>query len=631
LLVVEIHADTVPPAGARFALRAGPYAQSYSAEDQQLGLRLPAGSYETEVIVLDAVGRQLASGRSPNDVQIQSGQTTFVTVEVISSMNVGGDQDGGGGDGAGGMGGAGADVADTQAGSDGPKDQAGVDIPQDALIGNDDGGYSSGDTPAIDVGGAGGAAGGASGSGGADATGGTGGSPTKTCQSDSCAANEMCQDGVCVCNPEYRTDANDGVFVVAQGGDDVNGLGTAASPFASITKGIAVANGSMLGRVYVGPGTYSETLNITDSPLGVSIEGGWQVSGEIWKQNCEPTVASLTTLLGGTVAVQVMNVTHASQIANMTIKTAPVPPANTDADGESAIGVLVSGDGSSFSLLGVTVAAADAADAGTAGTRPQGSGVFGGGMNCGDGAKGVTTPGGASASTPGIFAASGFIPSAGMPGGSGTPGAPGIQGGPGSCANLFSCAIGCGMCYPAQTGQICGSSGVCGGGGGPGASGAPGRGGGASVALLAVGNATVVRVGRSSLTSGRGGAGSPGGAGGVGGPPSPGYPGTSQCRSTAFQCSPAGTCSCGLFCTDTAWACDYQMTCGVAGSAGGGGGPGGDGGVGGAGAGGPSYTVVTVASATVVVDAASTLMFGSGGLSTGNAVSGGAAPTFDQP
>ena len=65
---------------------------------------------------------------------------------------------------------------------------------------------------------------------------------------------------------------SDSVFVLQNGSTIVSSCGTKLDPCGTIAIGVAVANANRAKAIYIGPGTYAETLAI---PSGVSVEGGF--------------------------------------------------------------------------------------------------------------------------------------------------------------------------------------------------------------------------------------------------------------------------------------------------------------------------------------------------------------------
>jgi len=413
-------------------------------------------------------------------------------------------------------------------------------------------------------------------------------------------------------------------------GRNDTGDGSVTKPYATINKGVAMATTTGLPNIYVAPGVYLETVAISDSPAGVSIQGGWRISASGWTRDCSPGASSNTVIQGGAIGVKATGAVHRSGLIYLTVRTVPTAnPVAADASGTSLVGVLITGDNSKFYLTHVVVSSGNASSGGAASAGPSSTACFGGGSICGTGAPGTTPAAGAPANGSGIFGVTGYTPADGSPGAQGGAGASGTPPSNPTCS-LYNngCSAACGTCHVGQTAQICGTPGTCGCGGGGGAGGRQGRGGGASAAVMVIGVSTKVVVTASALSSGNGGAGS---GGGLGGSRSLGYPGnsgTNQCTSSGF-CSAFGCC--GLFCSSTFYYCGSNQVCGLGGSAGGTGGSGASGSTGGGGAGGPSYALVTIGATSTNVDAATTLTYGSGGPGAGGAVAGGSGPRLTRP
>ncbi|AKV04796.1 PE family protein [Labilithrix luteola] len=442
-----------------------------------------------------------------------------------------------------------------------------------------------------------------------------------------CQVGERCSAGSCGCDSNFAPTASLGVFVSLATGNDATGNGSAAKPYATIGKAIAAASASALPNVYVAPGTYPESLTLWDAPQGISVQGGWTVTGAAWSRDCTANARASTILVGGTIAVRANDVVHPSGITSMTIRTGPAPATSPDADGASVIGVLVSGAGSRFSLVDVDVVAGDAGAGGTASAGAAGVSCMRGGSDCGLGVDGAEPASASPALQPGTFNETGFNPAPGdrgRTGGSGSPGAPGPSP---RCFTVYDCSAGCGFSNLTPRSTVCGGAGVCGCGGVGGEGGSPGRGGGASAAVVVVGAGATVIVTNSALQAGKGGDGSAGASGGQGALGQAGAPGANRCE-TGQDVFSGG--SCGPLGKYTNWVCGARNDC--SGSVwGGNGGAGSKGSAGGAGAGGPSYSLVTVSGATATTDVATTLTFDVGGRpGTGGALSGGAAAKQNQ-
>jgi hypothetical protein len=452
-----------------------------------------------------------------------------------------------------------------------------------------------------------------------------------------CATNETCGSGACTCDPAYSPDPTTGVFVDGVGGNDTTGSGNAASPYASITKGIAAAHAAGVPNVYVAPGTYSESLAITDAPAGVVVEGGWTVSNGVWGQDCTATARDNTTLVGGAVAVTATAVQHASGFVHMTIEST-TPATATNTDGTSSIGVLVSGDDSVVFLTDVAVTAANGGAGGAAAGGANGGNATGYGVPCSNGANGAAGATGSAAGSQGTFTATGFVSADGKTGAFGAAGNAGTSGGEGQYQALYTCSEGCGRCNVELSGGFYAATGYCGAAGNSGWPGTGGRGGGASVAVMVAGAGAALTLQNASLESGIGGSATTGGAGGVGGSPTNGAAASQLCElsqtENAACTSSSDCCDYGAFGTceeDEAYCPAEVMVCAQGGTAGGRGGAGGAGGAGGGGAGGPSYALVTFGGAIANVDAATSLVHGAGGSGAGGGANGSGADRHDGP
>ncbi len=408
--------------------------------------------------------------------------------------------------------------------------------------------------------------------------------------------------GFDACAAEIATEVS-GVFV-ASGGGTVS-CGTRASPCGTITSGLDAAAAQSKSRVYVAAGVYVEALTLKQS--GVTIVGGWTVSGPAWKRACDPAATviqapatSSTTLLvsGG-----------APTLDTLTLKS------KAQADpGESLYGAFIN---DATTRLALTNVAIDLAAGGVGVPAVAGKGGAGPTTTCatpGTGAPGLgATPG--VAAGPGTFTAAGYVPANGTSGGDGNPGQNGTLTAPDShiCINAGK------TCTEINTGiSICSyisSTSQSGGAGAPGCAGAPGGrgtgggGGGSSVGVFSAGAA--VKLTGGSVRSGSGGTGAGGGAGGPGTPGSAGSTGA-----TYFNCG-----ECGF---NAANAC-VQTTVNLLGGVGGPGGGGTSGGGGGGGSGGSSFALYAQGGATFDVSAGTALtagMAGAGGTGNGTGAAG---------
>lgn len=426
------------------------------------------------------------------------------------------------------------------------------------------------------------------------------------------------------CDPAAVPDDAMGVFA-SPVGSDASGDGTRLKPYKSIAVAMKAARGIGRSRVFLDVGTYAEAVTFADATPGIFVEGGWKATGASWTRNCAAGARAQTVIAAPTaVAIFADAVTHRSGVRSLTIATKSKGATVPDASGESVIGVFVRGDGSQFALDDVEVVAGSAGDGGAASGGAAGAPIACTGYVCSaiavgtHGAHGTAGPNGGAAKIPGSFGFSGFVPAdgaAGTKGGNGAPGGPGGAGATRSCVGSCTgeggvCGGFCGVIWTNRTGD----TGKCGCPGGGGGFGKPGRGGGASVALLVVGDAQV-DVTRSRLVAGNGGNGSPGGAGAEGATGAVGSGGASVACDT--NCGRSPSCACvGV----------DQVTL-AGGAPGGTGGTGGRGGNGGGGAGGPSYTIVAVSAAKVVVSDTA-LSYGNGGTAPDGAVIGTSGERF---
>ena len=422
----------------------------------------------------------------------------------------------------------------------------------------------------------------------------------------------------------------DEVFVSDADGSDMND-GTRLRPFKTIGVAIGVAIASGMSAIYIDEDTYNEAVVLPDTSTGLFLEGGWIATGATWMRDCEAGVTGRTVIAApesASVAVTAEGVRHASGLRLLTVTTKARGASLPDASGESLAGVLVRGDGSVFSLTDVAVVAGRAGDGGPASATANGAtgGAPGTCGPCVTGALGApATESGSPAATSGTFTASGYTPVDGTAGSPGTAGENGTAGGAGTSSS--DCVAGCGpdcASCGVEGGRVtrAGAQGSCGCGGGGGGAGSAGGGGGASVALLVIGTGATVSVERGRLEAGDGGNGSDGGLQGDGGTGSLGAMGAASSCDTA--CHTGGACTPGSCYSGTA----VPLAGGAAGGLGGGGGAGSPGG---AGSGGPSYAVVRVGGALVVLRSSPESVFGSGGAGAGSAPGGAAGAMHTAP
>lgn len=353
-----------------------------------------------------------------------------------------------------------------------------------------------------------------------------------------------------------------GVFVSSDAGDDTVGNGTKEAPFATISAGIAAANGK---NVYVCLGTadfYLEKLTITDTAGdGVHIYGGFECAGWTYSKtrragvkSDEPTALRISDLQEG-VTIENMRFVAADGTEN--------DPSSFGAFVTNSNNVVLrrveiqagagmkgkDGDAGTKGPDGADAGAPSVADKSLCGAPPEGKGgewpdAFCGsrGGNGGDGGVEVDGSNGVSGTplanvTPPnkVNRGLGATDNA-EPGGDGTPGASGNTGSTGTAAaamgtfstNGFAPADGQDgtIGFPGQGGGGGGASkgkigcrGASGGAGGMGGCGGTegkaGVGGGASVGLLSWRSEVVLD--GTKVTAGNGGAGGHGGIAGGGG------------------------------------------------------------------------------------------------------------------
>ena len=119
-------------------------------------------------------------------------------------------------------------------------------------------------------------------------------------------------------------DDSDAVFVLPGGSTIVSSCGTKVDPCGTIAVGITVANANRAKALYLGPGTYDETITMQS---GLSIEGGFMVQGSTWTALCD----NLMT----TIAPSTANVVQASGILNAALGFLTVETKGHGAPGEA--------------------------------------------------------------------------------------------------------------------------------------------------------------------------------------------------------------------------------------------------------------------------------------------------------
>jgi hypothetical protein len=355
-------------------------------------------------------------------------------------------------------------------------------------------------------------------------------------------------------------DADFPIVYVSTTGCDGLYCGAKATPCRTIQHGIDRAAVVHATSVYVGTGTYSESVTLAS---GLTVQGGFTST---W----DPTDGGAATIIQGmrSPTVQLSGVTAATTLSTVTVwgkETADL--------GESLYGIFATGDadGGTFTLDNVIVSVADAG-AGAAGASPGAATPAAASCAAGNGADGGSgSTGGTSA---GAFGASGYTPGNGGPG---TAAAAGQNGSPGqSNCTTDDCVHGCQslICGVSTFAPACAGGGAPGCGGGAGQGGGGGGGGGSSVGVFVWG--AVVVLSHGSVQAGNGGDGAPGTAGSQGAAGSAGAAGASTSCVT-------GTSNCIGSCVETS-----ESATGGAGTAGGNGGLGG---TGGGGSGGSSYAL----------------------------------------
>jgi hypothetical protein len=376
------------------------------------------------------------------------------------------------------------------------------------------------------------------------------------------------------CDPAFGTaDPTKGVFV-APGGDD-SGQCTQASPCATISRGIKLANDSTTTtNVYVAAGLYQEQLTLA---AGVNVIGGWEPGS--WNRLCSQYATQVEILPTTNPSATVF----ANYSGTATLSTLEIGNIDSTPPGTTVIGVEATGTSTTLQRSYVAIALFGGGD-GTTGVTGDAGPAAPGSCTPGDGGAAAPAPGGKGiGADAGWFGPTGYVATTGAPGGSGATGEDGTSGKAGTCIECVNCS-GLAVCGASDAGVVCGAEGSPGCGGGGGFGGAGGTSGGSSIALFAW-DATVTLT-SCWLTSGPGGNGAYGGPGGGG---AAGSPGTHGSGSTAC----GTTCPVSLPCGSSDVEAADGGAAGSAGASGATGGPGGDG------AGGDSYAVVQGGNAKV--------------------------------
>jgi hypothetical protein len=448
------------------------------------------------------------------------------------------------------------------------------------------------------------------------------GAPSRDARPDAYASGEMpaveAADAAAsapTCQSRFANPVT-GVFV-SPAGIDGPGCGSRAVPCATIAWALSRARAALVPNVYVAPGTYTASVAL---PAGMAIEGGWLADS--WAPDCgaaAPAAVLEAAATGATITAK--DIGGSARLAYLCVRSRPHGALSA---GESAYGVLASGETTHLELEHVDIRASSAAD-GVAGGSPHTAGLHSGTCPTPGSGRDSTQIGAVGTSSVGSFSPMGYVPGDGAAGSPGAVGDNGLAGQAGGCVlgTLNGCIwVGYGpdrSCSP--TGRtpeaVCSNAGLPGCGGLPGAGGYGGRGGGASIALYVWKADVTLRAG--SIVAGDGGSGGPGGLGGRGGLGSDGQPGPTTYVSGG-GCAEATTAeSCAGINRAVA------VEGGAPGTPGGKGAPGGQGG---GGSGGPSFAIFHAGSPALRVDGTE-LIAGSPGLGAGDAPGGLSAPIQD--
>jgi len=406
-----------------------------------------------------------------------------------------------------------------------------------------------------------------------------------------------------------------GIFVLGSSAAGSN-CGDRLLPCQTIGQGIALAKS--LGRtiVYVGAGTYTESISLVP---GIRIEGAWSVLGSTWSPICTSSSDSVIIQAPSSVntTISAKNLGGSAALAFVTVKSK-----ETSGASESLYGVFASGATTNLTLENVKISMANAG-AGQDGQSGHG-GLNGSSSGCspaGSGAPGAAsgTPG--SNGSPTGFDGNGYTP------GNGALGSDGQTGSAGPAGTAGTCVQNCGICASASASSCSSAPDSCGTGslpgcpGGPGTGGGAGLGGGSSVAVYAW-DATVKAIG-GDFHAGSGGKGGVGGLGGQGGIGQAGKDGKDA--TACYQCSISSQWVGTSPSTQVYHCVNSAIGAGVGGAANGiGGGNGTAGGDGGSGAGGSSFAVYAGGLAKVVTSSDTVVSPGQAGAGGSSANAGSA-------
>jgi hypothetical protein len=369
--------------------------------------------------------------------------------------------------------------------------------------------------------------------------------------------------------------------------------------------------------VYVAPGTYAASVEL---PAGVTIEGGWLA--DTWLPDCG--AATPAAVLEGSAAgatILAKDIGGSARLRYLSVRSRPHSALSA---GESAYGVIASGETTHLELDHADITSASAADGGKGGS-PHAAGLRTGTCQTPGSGQDSNDVGAAGATRPASFTSAGYVTGDGATGAPGASGDNGLLGPVGACQAGFVNAciwVGLGPGHTCAFGaramqEVCGAPGLPGCGGLPGAGGSGGQGGGASIALYVWRADVTVHGGK--IVAGDAGSGGPGGAGGQGGLGSQG-----QAAAPAYLASD----SCGM--ATTAEACvafnrAIPVQGGAAGTAGARGAPGGKGG---GGSGGSSFAIFHAGAPALAVQGAA-VVAGSPGLGADGAPNGLSTPLWD--
>jgi hypothetical protein len=171
-------------------------------------------------------------------------------------------------------------------------------------------------------------------------------------------------------------------YFVAQGGSDTSGNGSAGSPWATIGHAVSQANAG--DTVYVGSGTYHESVSLTGSgtasaPIIIDGQGVAVVDGSSGVSCCtSPSFVSNNSFIG-TNTQGLFTIGYSTGVSYLTVEGFTIRNYTTSSTDDVPAGVLIVGGGTGISILDNIVQniTSTAKQTKSAGPNAYGIGVFG--------------------------------------------------------------------------------------------------------------------------------------------------------------------------------------------------------------------------------------------------------------